>query len=191
MSTDEEKVTYVVWKIGVAASRAERFAGEKTLISTSTSKSSHSGQHTLQKQASLPCALTAGARRHRQMQIPGLNLLYGEPPPIDANNDTLRSSSTGVTFTDNHKAETLQVTTPPSGRLDEYHIDGAGVESGISNGESSNDLATTSKSEMINPDADPLDIALAQNSDMSSPGSDAEDQPDDSDNERYSLTRIY
>lgn len=132
------------------------------------------------------------------MQIPGLNLLYGEPPPIDANNDTLPSSSTSwlpttVTFAENHKAETLQVTTPPSGILDEHHIDGAGVESGISNGESSNDLsiATTSKSEMISPDADPLDIALAQNSDMSSPESDAEDQPDDSDNERYSLTRIY
>jgi hypothetical protein len=143
----------------------------------------------------LPCVLTAGAPRQSQMQIPGLNLLYGEPPPIDANNDTLPSSSTSwlpttVTFADNHKAETLQVTTPPSGILDEHHIDGADVESGISNGESSNDLATTSKSEMITPDADPLDIALAQNSDMSSPESDAEDQPDDSDNERYTLTRI-
>jgi len=130
------------------------------------------------------------------MQIPGLNLLNGKPPPaISADRDKLPSLSTAwppplpttATFAGNDKAEISQAITPPSEILDGYHLESARVTSGIAN-----DLATTSKSETINPDVDPLDVALAQYSDMSSAESDVEHQPDDSDNERYnSLPGFY
>ena len=134
------------------------------------------------------------------MQIPGLTLLHGKPPPIDADKNSPPSPSTTwvpttATFADNDKAETLQVIAPPSEILDGYHLDSAGVTSGIANAESSI-MAPTSNAEAIDPDADPLDVALAQISDISSAESGMDNQPDDSDsdsdNERYSsLIEVY
>jgi len=138
------------------------------------------------------------------MQIPGLNLLNGKPPPaISADRDKLPSLSTAwppplpttATFAGNDKAEISQAITPPSEILDGYHLDSAGVTSGIANAESSI-MAPTSNPEAIDPDADPLDVALAQISDISSAESGMDNQPDDSDsdsdNERYSsLIEVY
>jgi hypothetical protein len=132
------------------------------------------------------------------MQIPGLSLLNGDPPPIDVDQDkplspsttgSLLSSTLGAPGDNNAAAtaETLQTSDPSSEVLGRPDFDSA-VTSKIANAESSIDLVTKSTSETITHSGDALDIALAQCSEESSAERDAEEHLGDSDIGRYTST---
>lgn len=151
-------------------------------------------QYTSTPSVSLLLYLERGSCSQSQMQIPGLNLLNGDPPPADVDHDKPPSPSTtgslllqtALALAANNVAapeasQDINRQAEPLGRED---FDSAIINK-ITNAESSIDLVTNATSETILQLADPLDIALAECSEKSSTESDAEDQLHDNDIEGY------
>ena len=126
------------------------------------------------------------------MQIPGLNLLNSDTAPVEADDDHTPASPLSswhlllapqtTHLADNEGAKVVQAITPRSDIANMDHIDSTWAATTVAQADSSNDLSI---SVPLDSDADPLDVAIAQNSDLSSAEPEIEGQHADSDVERY------